>query len=371
LSFFFIERYNNSIHEEALNVEHLTADPYPEPVEGEEGVEEEEAEPVEETEEGSADPEAEAAVAPKKQLKIWDANSVEVKGVLAVDTMGTGRPFTTEEETFVQRAAAAVSTFLERMTKHQYQAEVVLQRARIASNALIADGAEARAEENAAALESEMAALQSGNDSAPAEEGAAEGEAPAEEAPAEEAPAEEAPAEEATVEMSDEEKAKHSTRIKFNQATTFVTSLSNDLSNVLSQLCAPTSGVVDVIATCVEFVGIDVTSFKDKTTNVINWPSVCSGTNVENVLNNLKELNGDSFVGEACVTWRERLSGLDAGDYSAAVSALLSSALALLDHCDACEVIRAAEEAKRIAAEEAAAAAAEAEAAAEEEGGDE
>ena len=65
--------------------------------------------------------------------------------------------------------------------------------------------------------------------------------------------------------------------------------------------------------------------------------------------------------------------GLNAGDYSAAVSALLSSALAMLDHFDACEVIRAAEEAKRIAAEEAAAAAAaaEAEAAAEEEGGDE
>ena len=177
--------------EKALNVEHLTADPYLEPVEGEKGVEEEKAEPVEETEEGSADPEAEAAVAPKKQLKIWDANSVEVKGVLAVDTMGTGRPFTTEEETFVQRAAAAVSTLLERMEKHQHQAEVVLQRARIASNALIADGAEARAEENAAALESEMAALQSGNDSAPAEG--------------------EAPAEEAAIDMSNEEKAKHST----------------------------------------------------------------------------------------------------------------------------------------------------------------
>jgi hypothetical protein len=52
-------------------------------------------------------------------------------------------------------------------------------------------------------------------------------------------------------------------------------------------------------------------------------------------------------VGKAIVTWRERLSGLDAGDYSAAVSALLSSAIALLDRCDACEVIRAAEEAKR------------------------
>ena len=45
-------------------------------------------------------------------------------------------------------------------------------------------------------------------------------------------------------------------------------------------------------------------------------------------------------MGKAIVTWRERLSGLDAGDYSAAV-------IALLDRCDACEVIRAAEEAKR------------------------
>jgi len=35
--------------EKALNVEHLTADPYLEPVEGEKGVEEEKAEPVEET----------------------------------------------------------------------------------------------------------------------------------------------------------------------------------------------------------------------------------------------------------------------------------------------------------------------------------
>jgi hypothetical protein len=77
--------------EKALNVEHLTADPYLEPVEGEEGVEEEKAEPVEETEEGSGDPEAEAVVAPTKQLKIRDANAVEVKGVLALYSMGTGR----------------------------------------------------------------------------------------------------------------------------------------------------------------------------------------------------------------------------------------------------------------------------------------
>lgn len=126
-------------------------------------------------------------------MSLSDANSVEVKGVLALDSMGTGRPFTAEEEIFVQRAAAAaVSTLLERMEKHQHQAEIILQRARIASNALIAKGAEARSEENATTVESEMAALHSGNDSAPAE-----GEAPAEE--------------EAAIDMSDEEKAKHST----------------------------------------------------------------------------------------------------------------------------------------------------------------
>jgi hypothetical protein len=127
-------------------------------------------------------------------MSLSDANSVEVKGVLALDSMGTGRPITAEEEIFVQRAAAAaaVSTLLERMEKHQHQAEVVLQRARIASNSLIAKGAEARSEENATTVESEMAALHSGNDSAPAE-----GEAPAEE--------------EAAIDMSDEEKAKHST----------------------------------------------------------------------------------------------------------------------------------------------------------------
>ena len=71
-------------------------------------------------------------------MSLSDANSVEVKGVLALDSMGTGRPFTAEEEIFVQRAAAAaVSTLLERMEKHQHQAEIILQRARIASNALI------------------------------------------------------------------------------------------------------------------------------------------------------------------------------------------------------------------------------------------
>ena len=125
-------------------------------------------------------------------MSLSDANSVEVKGVLALDSMGTGRPFTAEEEIFVQRAAAAaVSTLLERMEKHQHQAEVVLQRARIASNSLIAKGAEARSEEHATTVESEMAALHSGNDSAPAEG--------------------EAPAEEAAIDMSNEEKAKHST----------------------------------------------------------------------------------------------------------------------------------------------------------------
>jgi hypothetical protein len=47
-------------------------------------------------------------------MSLSDANSVEVKGVLALDSMGTGRPFTAEEEIFVQRAAAAaVSTLLE------------------------------------------------------------------------------------------------------------------------------------------------------------------------------------------------------------------------------------------------------------------
>ena len=80
--------------------------------------------------------------------------------------------------------------------------------------------------------------------------------------------------------------------------------------------------------------------------------TIKSGTNVENALNYFKELNSDSFVGKVIVTWSERLMGLDAGDYSAAVSALLSSALAMLDHFDACEVIRAAEEAKRVAAKE-------------------
>jgi hypothetical protein len=125
-------------------------------------------------------------------MSLSDANSIEVKGVLALDSMGTGRPFTAEEEIFVQRAAAAaVSTLLERMEKHQHQAEVVLQRARIASNSLIAKGAEARSEEHATTVESEMAALHSGNDSAPAEG--------------------EAPAEEAAIDMSNEEKAKHST----------------------------------------------------------------------------------------------------------------------------------------------------------------
>jgi len=127
-------------------------------------------------------------------MSLSDANSIEVKGVLALDSMGTGRQITAEEEIFVQRAAAAAaeSTLLERMEKHQHQAEVVLQRARIASNSLIAKGAEARSEEHATTVESEMAALHSGNDSAPAE-----GEAPAEE--------------EAAIDMSDEEKAKHST----------------------------------------------------------------------------------------------------------------------------------------------------------------
>jgi hypothetical protein len=129
------------------------------------------------------------------------------------------------------------------------------------------------------------------------------------------------------------------TRIEFNQATIFDTSLRNDLANVLS----PKSGLVDVIATCVEFVGNDITSLKE---------TIKSGTNVENVLNYFKELNSDSFVGKVIVTWSERLMGLNAGDYSAAVSALLSSALAMLDHFDACEVIRAAEEAKRVAAKE-------------------
>ena len=126
-------------------------------------------------------------------MSLSDANSIEVKGVLALDSMGTGRQITAEEEIFVQRAAAAAaeSTLLERMEKHQHQAEVVLQRARIASNSLIAKGAEARSEEHATTVESEMAALHSGNDSAPAEG--------------------EAPAEEAAIDMSNEEKAKHST----------------------------------------------------------------------------------------------------------------------------------------------------------------
>ena len=125
-------------------------------------------------------------------MSLSDANSIEVKGVLALDSMGTGRQITAEEEIFVQRAAAAaVSTLLERMEKHQHQAEVVLQRARIASNSLIAKGAEARSEEHATTVESEMAALHSGNDSAPAEG--------------------EAPAEEVAIDMSNEEKAKHST----------------------------------------------------------------------------------------------------------------------------------------------------------------
>ena len=56
---------------------------------------------------------------------------------------------------------------------------------------MIAKGAEARSEEHVTTVESEMAALHSGNDSAPAEG--------------------EAPAEEAAIDMSNEEKAKHST----------------------------------------------------------------------------------------------------------------------------------------------------------------
>ena len=359
-------KYNNSIHSGALNEEHLTADPYPEPVEGEEGEEaaseEEGAAAAAEGEEGEA-----AAEAPvvKKELKIWEANTVEVKGLLAVDTMGSGRPFTPQEELFVQKAAASLSTFLEQMTKHQYQAEVALQRARLASNAAIAEGAEGRVEADAAALETEMTQLQSGG----AEEGAAaaaeEGEAAAAEeaapAAAAEEGSEEAAAEEeaapAVVEMSEEDKAKHATRIKCTQATTFVASVRTDLVNVLSQLCAPAQGVVDVISSCIELMGIDTSKFTDSTTNQMPWSVLSAGTDVAVVMENLQQMNGDSIKGEACAVWRERLGALDAGDYSGAVSALLGAALALLDHCDACEVLRAAEEAARLAAEEEAAAA--------------
>ena len=377
-------KYNNSIHAEALNAEHLTADPYPEPVEGgeeEEGEAAAEEEPAaaEEVGEGEGDAEGEAAaLVIKKELKIWDANTTEVKGVLAVDTMGSGRSFTGQEEEFVQRAAAALSTFLEAMTKHQYQAEVVLQRNRLASNAALAEGAEGRAEANAAALESGMAALQ-GNGTA------AEGEAPAagEEAPAAEEDAaaveEEAAAVEeeaaAVVEMSDEEKAKQSTRIASGQATAFVEACSADLSNVMAQLCAPPQGVVDVLSTCCEFVGQDYSKCIDSTTKTMNWSALSSTANVTDVCTGLKAMTGDSVTGEACATWRERLGALDAGDYSGAVAALLAGVTAVLDHCDACEVIRAAEAAAIAAAEEEAAAlaAAEAEAAAAaaEEGGDE
>ena len=119
-------KYNNSIHASALNEEHLTADPYPEPVEAEE----EEGENATAAEDGEAAAEdtpaaadgvdgeegADAAVAevPKKELKIWESNTAEIKGVLCVDTMGSGRPFTVEEETFVQKAAEAVGIFLEK-----------------------------------------------------------------------------------------------------------------------------------------------------------------------------------------------------------------------------------------------------------------
>jgi hypothetical protein len=36
-------------------------------------------------------------------MSLSDANSIEVKGVLALDSMGTGRPITAEDEIFVQK----------------------------------------------------------------------------------------------------------------------------------------------------------------------------------------------------------------------------------------------------------------------------
>jgi hypothetical protein len=160
-------KFNNSVHDGALVEEQLTADPYPEPVEaGEEGGEEaaaaaaaaEEEAAGGEAEAEAADPEAEAeaAAAPKKELRVWDAATQEATNVLAVDTMGAGRPFTQEEIAFVQRAADALGGFLEKMTKHQYQAEVALHRARLAANAAAAAGAEERAAADASALEAAM-----------------------------------------------------------------------------------------------------------------------------------------------------------------------------------------------------------------------
>lgn len=51
----------------------------------------------------AADGEEAVVEVPKKELKVWEANTSEIKGVLSVDTMGTGRPFTAEEELFVKR----------------------------------------------------------------------------------------------------------------------------------------------------------------------------------------------------------------------------------------------------------------------------
>ena len=373
-------KYNNSIHEAALNEEHLTADPYPEPIEGEE-VDEEAAAEAEAAAAEEAATAAEGEVAadgeeavvevPKKELKVWEANTSEIKGVLSVDTMGTGRPFTAEEELFVQKAAEAVGIFLEKMTKHQYQAEVSLQRARLTSNAAVAEGAEARAEETAATFESEMAKAMG---VAPAAEAGAEEEAPAaeEEAPAAEEEAAEGETEApAAVEMSEEEKATHETRIKMNQATGFAASQSENLANVLLQLCSPPAGVVDALSASFEMLGTDMSKCIDGTTKQVAWSKLSSTVVVADSLAALQALVGTSFNAEDSAKWRERLGAVDAGDYSAAVTSLVTSATTVLDHCDACEVIRAAEEAARIAAEEEAAAAAAAAAEATEEVEDE
>lgn len=362
-------KFQSSVHEESLNPEHLTASPYPEPAEGEEAAEDEAAAPAE-GEEGGEDGEGEAAAPAPKALRVWDANVREQSLVLAVDSMGNGRTFTEDEVAFLQDAATRLGKFLERTSKHQYQAEVSLQRARLAANAAAAETAEERAaaaataaEEFAASLEPAAAPDAAEEEAAPAEEEGGEEKAAAEEA------AEPAPA---AAPLSEEEKAIKLKEFATQQAVAYTKTCADSLKNLLLQVVTPPAAVTAVIEACVDMTGGDAAGLLDKDDSRLSWQLVKKSVDAADLLEKLAGLNGESFDATRAEALREKVGGLDqagAAEYSNAAASIVPALNSVLEWCGAVQVLREKEEAERIAAEEAAAEAAAA--AAEAEGDDE
>jgi hypothetical protein len=301
-----------------MDPEYLTASDEPLEEGGEEGEDGEGEEAKEEK--TDAEPELDEEgnpIVPEKPKRVWEPAEVkEGHMVIACDTMGQNRPFNEDEILFAQTLSQAISTYIESVTKSQFQSEVWLRREHFTANTALTETRAAAAEAEATAKTEAMSKV-----------------------------GEETP---------EEDKVASDKEYDAQNAKTNATNAKEDVVRVLGLQITPGAAVENALAVALSVTGIEKSTLNDEATGALSW-SLIKNMDVDKFYENINALNQDSFgtTEEDIGKWREICSAAEKSDDYVAVGMLVDAINACIEWADAARIAKEAQAARAAAEEEA------------------